>query len=586
MSQTRNFLIEEIKKCTDIINGTGFEYFLKNYIFLPHPTKGKVNLKESIYQWQIDAAKSFISEKFLVSEKPRQVGFSVTSGSYALYRSLFFDNQRVILLSIGQRESADLLSKIKFAYDHLPAWLQTPLTENAKTSLTFENGSKIISLPNGPNALRGQSASLIILDECAFYNMNIFSKIMAATIPAMSAGLLESFSNKRMPSQLFLVSTLFDGPVEGNDFMRILTNAKENASESKYKIIDVNVDDIPHYQDEDWHKSMRESLGERAYNIEILCKIPNSFENAFISERILNEYKNKIPLRINFLDPNMADENNMPINMDTKEILSEEDYNEKSTYIHGLHIFKEKNDELEYGIVVDIASGHGSDYSAIHVFELDSFEQVAEIKSRCDLETLKRIINKLLVFYDSPKLSLEANGIGEHLANYYDETINYEHFYYTRKSKNRYLPGFYLTSTTRQNSLAIVQSYLDRHEIKINSLRLINELKFLEYKNGKIQAPSGYNDDLAMAFAQFCYLVEAGFMVSQKVMKQNMIFGHLIDDIETEEEEKRKKGFITKQLEEKIDIIGEDNMDIEKREMVDIISNSGMSVPRDFLDNF
>jgi hypothetical protein len=59
-----------------------------------------------------------------------------------------------------------------------------------------------------------------------------------------------------------------------------------NPEASNFHIIDVDTSDIPQYQDENWHKTMKESLGERIYKIEICLDLMLSIVlNSFIVQK-------------------------------------------------------------------------------------------------------------------------------------------------------------------------------------------------------------------------------------------------------------------------------------------------------------
>ncbi len=167
-----------LKQCTNVEDALGFNFFLKSFVYMPHPTKEKIKFGKDIYKWQENASIDFLKNKFIISHKRRQVGFSVLVTAYALWRALLFPNQTIVVISIGQRESSDFLERLFFSYENLPIWLRTETKERQKTSITFENGSKIRSLPNGPNIARGLSGSVIILDEFAFYGDNA-KKVLA-----------------------------------------------------------------------------------------------------------------------------------------------------------------------------------------------------------------------------------------------------------------------------------------------------------------------------------------------------------------------------------------------------------------------
>ena len=533
---------EELKKITDIENKTGFLYFCLNYVKVSHPTRGAVPFKHEMYKWQKKAAIDFLTYENIISYKVRQTGFSAVAGAYALYRTLFFPTQEVNVFSKTGRDSTIFLSKrIKFPYDHLPTWLKQKASEFAKTSVTFEhNKSHLMSLPQGGG--RGDSISLCIADEFAFYKDA--DGFMADVGPAMSAGYGTEFTNRTLPPQMILISTLPHNPF-GNKYLDILNEARENPEDSSFHVVEVETDDIPHYQSEAWHKKQLSTLGERLYNIEVKGIIQNTAENSFFSQKCLDNLKADRVLRTDFLFSDQVNEFGEPIDLN-QELNFKDNYDKNYGYVKGLFIYKDVLPEKQYCVVADLATSRGSDYSTIHVFNLDTYEQVAEYKNKINLESFKQVIELVTMYYNKAKLSVESTGLGENIASYFYDTLAYENFYVHQASKNKFIPGFPMNNNTRPNSLAIMQKMLENGEVKINGLRTINELKMFGYNGAKIQGLEGANDDLVMALAQFCYLTQNGFAATDKMIMDNLIYGEMIREQEEKEEQEKSMHFLNK----------------------------------------
>jgi hypothetical protein len=338
----------ELKKLTDVEGKTGFLYFCENYVKVSHPSKGAVALSDNMYRWQKKAAKEFISKKQIISKKTRQTGFSTLTACYALYRALFFEAQNVVIVSLTQRESTDLLGRVKFIYDHLPLWLKQQTDEFAKTTMSFKhNNSKVTAIPRGSDAGRGGSISLLILDE--FAAMDNQSGLMASAIPTLAVGQGTPFTNRTMPSQLFIISTLPQNPIN-NHYLTLLHGVQENPQESKFHLIDVDTSDIEQYQDAEWHKAMRETLGERIYKIEILGVEVYDLENSLIPNYILEKMTPVSPIRCDFLYPDDVDAEGYYKDFD-KMLEMKDDFDERFNYIKGFWIWEEPAPGKQYVVV-------------------------------------------------------------------------------------------------------------------------------------------------------------------------------------------------------------------------------------------
>jgi hypothetical protein len=497
-----------VKECTNIEDRSAFLFFARAFGYVPHPTKGKVSMSESMYHWQKIAAVKFLTGTRFISKKVRQIGATTFVSTYFLWRALFYGNTNSFILSLGSRESTDVLSRVTFMYNALPMWLKTPLLEGAKTSIMFKNNSKVTALPGTPDALRGRSSTSIILDEFAF--LSHADKILSAAVPSLSMGFLTPFTNTSIPSQLFIISTFPLVESDNNEYVRLYKNSING--DSDFKILSVFTDDIPEYSDANWRKSMLDTLGPKKYAVEIEGKMNLSMENSFFPEHIIAELKALQPIRTDFLRPSDVDEEGYPIDINTM-INAKENYDSSIGYMKGLWIWKDPLPKKEYGVTVDVAAGVGSDYSAIQVVDLEDGEQVAEYYSnKISLEDFKSVIKDITFYYNNAKLSIERNSLGAPLCSFFYESVKYENFYIHRKSKNSFVEGFPVTGGNRGSMLANLQSALIKNEIKVNSIRTINEIRtFAFLPNGKLGASQGNHDDLIMALAQFSFLRELFF---------------------------------------------------------------------------
>ena len=71
---TRSQVIE-YSKCADPING--YRYFMENYFFIQHPTKGQIKYKP--FPFQIKLIENYHSKRFSISMLSRQTGKCVSS---------------------------------------------------------------------------------------------------------------------------------------------------------------------------------------------------------------------------------------------------------------------------------------------------------------------------------------------------------------------------------------------------------------------------------------------------------------------------------------------------------------------------
>lgn len=93
----------------------------------------------------------------------RQIGKTETLVKLVASYALLLAKQLILVVSGGSRQAKEFLKRVKRAVKGSP--FSIPLeTENA-TEIEFWNGSRIISLPNNPDTVRGYPANLLVIDE-------------------------------------------------------------------------------------------------------------------------------------------------------------------------------------------------------------------------------------------------------------------------------------------------------------------------------------------------------------------------------------------------------------------------------------
>jgi hypothetical protein len=113
--------------------------------------------------WQVKAMRSRSARQIWVVT--RQGGKSTTAGIIALHQAIYTPSSLVLLISPTLRQSSELFRTARAWLERAP-W-QPALTEDNKLSCTFDNGSRIVSLPGSEASIRGFTANLVIEDEAA-----------------------------------------------------------------------------------------------------------------------------------------------------------------------------------------------------------------------------------------------------------------------------------------------------------------------------------------------------------------------------------------------------------------------------------
>ena len=145
------------------------KYFLQNYWNIAHPAHGRILF--DLRTAQSTALEHWEENRYSLTLKARQIGWSTLVAAHQFWLAFFHSDQNIIDLSRTEREAVLLLRKTKYGFKHLPEWMlergPKSLMEHQQR-MGFDNGSLITSMPSASDPARGESASLIVVDEWAF----------------------------------------------------------------------------------------------------------------------------------------------------------------------------------------------------------------------------------------------------------------------------------------------------------------------------------------------------------------------------------------------------------------------------------
>jgi hypothetical protein len=184
--------------------------------------------------------------------------------------------------------------------------------------------------------------------------------------------------------------------------------------------------------------------------------------------------------------------------------------------------------DRDYMLVADVARGDGSDYSAFHIFDIESVDQVAEYKGKLSPKDFGRLIVGAATEYNMALVVVENASIGWATIEQIQE-MNYSNLYsspkggdqldlesyFSKVERGEMIPGFSMTPKTRPLVIAKGIEYVTNKSVNIRSKRLIEELRVFVWKSGKAQSMAGYNDDLVMSFCTAMYVRDTALRMRQ-----------------------------------------------------------------------
>ena len=189
-------------------------------------------------------------------------------------------------------------------------------------------------------------------------------------------------------------------------------------------------------------------------------------------------------------------------------------------------------------VVADVARGDSTDYSAFHVFDIESCTQVAEYKGKISPKEYGNVLVGIATEYCDALLVIENANIGWDVVTTIQE-IGYPNLYYSPKSElvgtqidlyvakydrgDGMVPGFGTNSRTRPLLINKARSFIEEKTVVIRSQRLLDELRVFIWKgrvdgDAKAQALQGYNDDLVMSFFIGLFLRDTAIRFRQTAM--------------------------------------------------------------------
>ena len=476
-------LVEEYIRCSkDPI------YFMRKYCYIQHPMKGKI--KFDLFPFQEESLTELTEKRFNIILKSRQMGISTLTAGLTVWSMVFNEDYNVLVIAIKQDTAKNLITKIRVMHEMLPSWLRVGTEEDNRLSLRLKNGSQVKAVSSSPDAARSEALSLLIIDEAAFIQ-NI-DEIWTSAQQTLATG-----------GKAVMLSTP-NGT--GNLFHKTWTEAERG--DGRFNPIKLHWTDHPE-RDQEWRDLQTELLGEKMAAQECDCDFISSGATV-IPGSLLQWYTE-----------NMCEE---PI--------------EKRGQNEEMWIWKYPDYSKAYMVVADVARGDSSDYSAFHIVEIETMEQVAEFKSHIGTKEFGNMLVNIATEYNEALLVIENANIGWAAIQPAIDR-GYRNLYYTFKHegvhdaatqlskgydlKNRenMTPGFTTSSRTRPLLISKLDIYFREKACIVKSQRLIDELFVFIWNGHKAEAQRGYNDDLTMAFSIGMYVRDNALRLHSEGLAMN-----------------------------------------------------------------
>ena len=361
-------------------------HFFENYWHIQSPAHGRVLFV--LRDAQKQALKNWEKNRYSLTLKARQIGWTTLVAAYQFWKAWFHDDQNIIDISRTEREAVLLLKKTKYGFKNLPTWM---IDKGAKSQvehqqkMVFDNGSQITSMPSASDPARGESATLIVVDEWAFLPNP--EEAWASIEPVADVG-----------GRIIGLSTANGS---GNFFHSLWVGAetRTNQFEPMFYPWSANED-----RDSDWYEAKKRSMT----SWQLAQEYPSNPEEAFIkSGRTVFDVDNLVEKIIP----------EIPENGTLIERTSIRDFdfvcNPSANDLDPVSIWEFPKPHTAYVLGADVAEGlNWGDYSSAHVIKVGSGQVVASWHGHISADMFAEELYKLATWYNTALVGVESNNHG------------------------------------------------------------------------------------------------------------------------------------------------------------------------------
>jgi hypothetical protein len=450
-----------------------FVYFCENYWSIKHPEKGRIMFE--MRDAQIETMQVWMSARYSVVLKARQIGFSTLAAAYAFWLVYFRPDRFIVMLSRTERESVKLLAKSKYGFRFLPQWMKErgpKQTTDHQLKMVFENESALESLPSGSDPARGESVYLVIVDEWGFLPNP--EEAWASIEPIADVG-----------GRVIGLSTANGS---GNFFHQLWVGSQTGTNQFEGIFFPWSAGD----RDDDWYEVKTKNMPSWQLHQEY----PRSPEEAFVKSGnpvfdidLLDTFSTIDPL-VGYL-----------------HVYSNKNYEFRDGDEGNLSIWDFPRADCVYVIGADVAEGlsHG-DYSSAHVINAGTGEIVATWHGHIEPDLFGELLADIGWWYNQALLGVESNNHGLTTLKA-AQKYGYRNIYRQRRLSQRNPEqsetlGWRTTSATKPLAIDELAAALRDGDITLYCYRTIAELRtYVRKENGKTAGSPHDDRTISLAIA-------------------------------------------------------------------------------------
>ena len=528
---TKEQLIIEVTKCM-----RNTPYALRTYLQTFDNTVSKY-VPLDLFPDQIKLIEDYDAYNENVALKYRQAGVSTVTAAWASKKVAFAKKskpEKILIIANKLDTAVEMANKVRGFTEQWPAWVGIGFSQekNSQRHFKLNNDCEVKAVATSKDALRGYTPTILIFDEAAYIEAD--SDFWSACMASLSTGgkvivvstpngydpiYYEIYDQSLRGMNDFKISEMYwyKDPrytkdlymVKTPDLVHFLLNREEYPKDTIVNLHNENpyerdLEVVKDYMDQgykpcsSWFEGMVKKLkfDRRRVAQELECNFLGSGDNVFDSDLMQNISKNQV--------------------------------REPQAKMMGgnLWIFKEPENGHKYVMGVDVSRGDSEDFSCIQIIDFDTREQVLEYVGKVPPDVTAEIAYKWGTMYNAYCVVDLTGGMGVATARkmqelqygggmYVDNVDTSNKWKYDPKL-NEKIPGINFNNKRVQIIASLEEAV--RHEFKVYSHRLYNEMNTFIYVNGRPDHQKGHHDDCIMAISMAIYVAEKSFQSLTKVV--------------------------------------------------------------------
>src|SRR6056300_834582 len=513
-------------------------YALKTYLQTYDNTQSKYVPLE-LFPDQVSLINDYDIHEENIALKYRQAGVSTVTSAWVSKRLVTAPKskpEKILIIANKLDTSMEMANKIRSFVDQWPTCFGISFSaeKNSQRHFKLSNGCEVKAVATSKDALRGYTPTILVFDEAAFIEAD--NDFWSACMASLSTG-----------GKVIVISTPngFD-PIYYSIYNQALKNMNDFKITEMFWYRDpryaknlklIKCSDIIHYM------LNREEYNDDEIIIDYSNVHPRERNYEEIKEKLLDGYKaysswfEGMAKKLKFdrrkiaqeLECNFLGSGDNVIPNETIEVIKEKFIRKPENKFMGgaLWQWKEPVQGHKYIMGIDVSRGDSEDFTTFTIIDFDEREQVLEYIGKIPPDVAAEVAFKWATMYSAFIVIDITGGMGVSTSRKLQE-MGYKNLYvdglnaadkwkYNPKMREK-IPGLNFNSKRVQ----IIASFEEalRHDFRVRSMRLFNELGTFVYVNGRPDHQKGQHDDLIMAMAMAIYVGESSFSQLEKVTEQ------------------------------------------------------------------